>query len=324
MELYRIYKSDLRESIKTAKEVAKKTGRSTCYHLVDFLSAVVMYGVGPIQYSKGSFYKLRSFDREKTYTKQRIGRLCKLFNDKQYMHIFKNKNEFNDYFKKYVSRDWVYCKTASVQEIEEFISRNDRILVKSVDGSQGIGIYELEKGQKEIVDMANALVGENVILEEFLKQHPQMCYGNKSVNTLRITTVLDKEGIAHIIKTSFRCGIGDTIIDNYHAGGVMYPINNQYGRIEESGLSDSLGDNIFIHPGTNYFMLGREIPFLREAFLMVQDAAGTIPQTRFVGWDVAILDTGPELIEGNTRPGADLMEFKGLEKGLYKKILSYL
>jgi hypothetical protein len=151
-----------------------------------------------------------------------------------------------------------------------------------------------------------------------------MCYGNKSVNTLRITTVLDKEGIAHIIKTSFRCGIGDTIIDNYHAGGVMYPINNQYGRIEESGLSDSLGDNIFIHPGTNYFMLGREIPFLREAFLMVQDAAGTIPQVRFVGWDVAILDTGPELIEGNTHPGADLMEFKGLEKGLYKIILSYL
>ena len=324
MELYRLYKSDIKVSIKTAKEVAKKTGKSTCYHLVDFLYSVVMYGVGPIQYSQGYFYKLRSFDREKTYTKQRIYRLCELFNDKQYMHILRNKNEFNDYFKKYVSRDWIYCKTASVQEIEEFISRNERIMVKPVNNSKGRGIYELQKDRKGIKDMANSFVGANVVLEEFLIQHPQMCYGNKSVNTLRIVTVLDREGIVQIIKTNFRCGIGDAIVDNFHAGGVMYPVNNKYGRIEESGLCDSLGDNIFIHPGTNCFMLGREVPFFKEALHMVQDAAVTIPQVRFVGWDVAILETGPELIEGNTRPGEDLMEFKGSEKGFYKKILSYL
>ena len=81
MELYRIYKSDILACVKIARIVSEKTGKSIFYHLVDFLLSVVMYGVGPKQYSEGGFYKLRSFDRRITYTRQRRDRLCKLFND---------------------------------------------------------------------------------------------------------------------------------------------------------------------------------------------------------------------------------------------------
>lgn len=323
MELYRIYKSDFKASVETAKNVAKITGKSVCYHFVDFLSAVVMYGVGPKQYSQGCFYKLRSFDRRKTYTRQRRDRLCKMFNDRSYLHVLQNKIEFNDYFCKFIRRDWVYCKTASAKQIEDFLSRNDRVLVKPINSTKGHGIHELDKEERTLKDISVALSGENIMLEELLVQHPQMCYGNKSVNTLRITTVLDTDGIARVIKTSFRCGIGDAVVDNYSAGGVMYPVNTKYGCIEGAGMSNSLGDNIFIHPGTDVFMPGREIPFLREALQLVQDAAVTIPKIRFVGWDVAILKDGPELIEGNTRPDEALIEFNGFEKGLYGKILSY-
>lgn len=323
MELYRIYKSDIKECLKTAKKVSGITGKSTFYHLIDFLSAVVKYGVGPRQYSEGGFYKLRSFDREKTYTRQRRDKLCKMFNDKQYRHILKNKNEFNDYFSKYIGRDWIYCKTASVEEIVEFLNRNDRILVKPVDNTKGHGIHELEKDIKEEINTANSFVGTNTMLEELLVQHPQMCYGNKSVNTLRINTVLDRDGTAHVIKSSFRCGIGDAIVDNYSAGGVLYPVNNRYGRIEGPGLNSMMGVPVFVHPGTKIFMPGRDIPYFKDSLKLVQDAAATIPQVRFVGWDVAILENGPELIEGNTRPG-EIIESQGYEKGLYKRILSYL
>ena len=324
MELYKIYKSDLLTSIKVAQKVAGKTGMSTFYHLVDFLLSVVMYGVGPKQYSEGGFYKLRSFDRKKTYTRQRRNKLCNLFNDRKYLHFLRNKNEFNEYFKKFITRDWIYCKTASIEQIEEFLNRNDRVLVKPVDSTKGQGIHELEKDIKGVGNIANSMVGTDTVLEELLIQHPQMCYENKSVNTLRITTVLDRDGIAHIIKTNFRCGIGNSIVDNYSAGGVLYPVNNKYGRIEGPGNNKVLGDAILIHPDTDFFMIGRDIPYLKEALKLVQDAAVTIPQVRFVGWDVAILEKGPELIEGNTLPGEQLIEFQGLEKGFYKKIMSYL
>ena len=56
---------------------------------------------------------------------------------------------------------------------------------------------------------------------------------------------------------------------------------------------------------------------------MVEAAARKVPTLRLVGWDVAILEDGPELIEGNTKPGENLLEAQGGEKGLYYKILSY-
>ena len=141
---------------------------------------------------------------------------------------------------------------------------------------------------------------------------------------MRINTVLDKEGVAHVVRVSFRCGIGESVIDNYSAGGVLYPVNSMYGRIEGPGRNRSLGQTVFVHPGTDSFMPGREIVFFEEALEMAKKAAKSIPQVRFIGWDVAILENGPELIEGNTRPGENLIESKGSEKGLYKTILSYL
>ena len=324
MELYIPYKTDIYSSVKVAQKVAEKTGQSSFFCLIDFLLSVVKYGVGPKQYVEGGFYKLRFFDKKKTYTRQRRDKLCKLFNDRSYLHILRNKNEFNNYFKNYISRDWIYCKTASEKQIEEFLNRNNGVIVKPVDSTKGQGIYILGTEEKMRGDVAVSFMGTNIILEELLIQHPQMCFANRAVNTLRITTVLDSKGISHVMKTSFRCGIGDAVIDNYSAGGVLYPINNNYCRIEGPGKNRVSEDLIFVHPGTDVFMPGREIPYLKEAFQLVKNAACEIPQVRFVGWDIAILENGPELIEGNTRPGENLIEALGSEKGLYRKILSYL
>ena len=221
MELYKIYRTDVKDGIKAAKKVANVSGQSTIYHYVDFLLSVIRYGVGPKQYSEGGFYKLRSFDREKTYTRQRRDKLCKVFNDNKFLHILRNKNEFNDYFNSFIKRDWIYCKTSSALQIKEFLKRNKRVLVKPVDSTKGQGIYELGKAGKSFEDIAYSLSGANAILEELLIQHPQMCYANKSLNTLRINTVLDAEGTVHVIKTSLRCGVGESIVDNYSAGGVL-------------------------------------------------------------------------------------------------------
>ena len=57
---------------------------------------------------------------------------------------------------------------------------------------------------------------------------------------------------------------------------------------------------------------------------MIQDAAQQLPDLRFIGWDIAITPEGPELVEGNTRPGPALLEYIGKKKGFYKEIMSYL
>lgn len=322
MELYRITKKEMQMSIKYARKTACLTGRSMLYHLLDCCFCVVRYGCGPSQYLEGGFYKLRAFDRNNTYTKKRSYKIQNLFNKKQFRNICSNKMEFNKHFSDFVNRQWLYCKCASLEDISSFVSNNSRIICKPIDSSRGKGIYELDKSES-LSSISQKLVGEDVLLEEMIVQHPDMCFGNKSVNTLRITTIMDNAGNIHILKANLRCGVGNSIVDNYCMGGVTYPINIEHGIVEGAGDSSMNGLEVYIHPLTDICMLGRKIPFWEDVLSLCKEAAKTIPQLRFIGWDVAITEDGPQLIEGNVRPGAQLLEYAGLKRGFYKTILQY-
>ena len=78
-----------------------------------------------------------------------------------------------------------------------------------------------------------------------------------------------------------------------------------------------------IHPGTDIFMLGQLIPYWEEVKNLCCKAANKINQVRYIGWDVAIKEDGPILIEGNHDPDLDLVEFVG-QYGYYKQIMKHL
>ena len=48
---------------------------------------------------------------------------------------------------------------------------------------------------------------------------------------------------------------------------------------------------------------GFKVPFYEEACQMVKEASKVVPSVRYVGWDVAITNKGPVIIEGNCFPG---------------------
>jgi hypothetical protein len=70
-------------------------------------------------------------------------------------------------------------------------------------------------------------------------------------------------------------------------------------------------------------MLGCQIPNWEKVISGVKDAAKSFPQCRFIGWDVAIIENGIELIEGNHNPDYELIEFVGT-KGWYGKIKQFI
>lgn len=319
MEFYKPIRKDLKESVSTAKRVSALTGCSFLYHWIDCMYCFIRYGCSPLQYYEGGFFKLRSFDRDETYTKKRIGKVVARYNDRKYKSLLKNKVEFNKHFAEFIKRNWIDCKTASVSELEDFVKRTGRCLVKPSDGSKGKGIQELYKDEKEILLQ---YAGKDYIFEEIINQHPMMCFNNKSVNTLRMMTIMDTSGEVHLLKTALRCGTGDSLVDNFCAGGVIYPIDLQYGRINGPGVTNSLGQQVFIHPGSEIYMLGREIPFWQQAVEFVKEAAKRLPLIRFVGWDVAITNDGPTLIEGNQSPGV-IFDSLNMNHGLYKEMMSY-
>jgi hypothetical protein len=58
-------------------------------------------------------------------------------------------------------------------------------------------------------------------------------------------------------------------------------------------------------------MLGFKVPNWHIAIDSVIKAAEKLPQCRLIGWDVAITENGPLLIEGNHEPDLCLIEFVG-------------
>ncbi len=318
----RLGKALLKNSFLAAKTISEQTQKPIWFHFIDAISCYFIHGCEVEQYASGGFYRLRAFERKNTYTKGRGYTAKSIFNSSKNVCILADKEKFNDYFSPYVKRKWISCKQANVYDLKMFVKDCKKVLVKPIGGMKGQGIHILSVEEKNDLDL---LVGRNILLEEYIEQHPLLVFNNQSVNTIRIITLLDKNGVVQCLKAALRCGVGDSVVDNMSTGGVAYPINIEYGCIEGPGLlgSYSIGNKelIFVHPGTDIFMLGYKIPFWREIIEAVVDAANKLQDVRFIGWDVAVTPDGPELIEGNSRPGPATFEYLGIERGFYSKIM---
>lgn len=149
-----------------------------------------------------------------------------------------------------------------------------------------------------------------------------MCFGGNSVNTIRAHTIMDRNGEVHLLKMLLRVGVGDAVVDNYCSGGCVYEVDIESGHIISPSLAKS-AEVVFVHPGTDIFMLGYQIPNWEKVKAGVIQAQKMIPENRFTGWDVAITEDGIELIEGNHNPDYELFDFVG-STGWWSKIKPFL
>lgn len=146
----------------------------------------------------------------------------------------------------------------------------------------------------------------------------------QSLNTLRIVTISGNSK-ADIIGGFFRMGVGNSIIDNAHAGGVFAQIDIENGVIMSDGI-DVNGNRFLCHPDSRLKIKGFAIPKWES---IVDDCCKAALQTNnpITGWDVVINNCGNvEFIEGNSTPDFDVMQSPlqiGVKKRLYFLIKEY-
>lgn len=168
-------------------------------------------------------------------------------------------------------------------------------------------------------------IDENVLLDELIIQDSRMSFGNKSVNTIRLYTIVDTNRKAHIVQAILRVGIGDSIVDNYCSGGCIYPIDLKSGRVDNKGWSEHAGyEGIAVHPGTAVKMVGFQIPYWDKIRSYAIALAEHLPEIRCVGWDIVVADNPfhVDFIEGNDHPHSGLLSMD--QKITYQEILYLL
>lgn len=288
--------------------VSKKTNKGKFAIFCDMVWCGIKYGAGYMDYDVIGFYKLSPEQRKTILTRGKNNKFVKELNEKEYWHIFNNKNEFNEMFAKFLKRDWIYPASANKEKTLAWINNHPVFFAKPNSGQCGKGIEKIETSKWNIDELYSYIVSNGLeLLEEPIKQHNEMNKLNSSsVNTIRMVTVMNKQGDVTILATFSRIGNGK-VVDNFNSGGMTARINRETGVIEEEAVNKA-GTIFEKHPITGTTIKGFQIPCWDEARNLVKEAARLSEHVRYVGWDVAITTDGPVLVEGNHYPGHDIYQ----------------
>lgn len=144
------------------------------------------------------------------------------------------------------------------------------------------------------------------VLQPFLTNHPVVrAMGNGSLCTLRIMTISKQERSAEILLVILRIPTGTSATDNFDTGGLAAPVDIQSGNCGKAVYKKDGYPvrQLELHPDTGEPIFGQPLPYLTESMNLVLRAHNTLsPKWPVIGWDVAILDDGPVLVEANNMP----------------------
>lgn len=306
----RIFGMDYKQMWQTLNKIHKRSKKSRFILFFDMIICSIKYQAGYTDYFLFYFEDLNNKQRSTYVTRGVNNTYIRTLNDREYYKYFRNKVLFNDTFKEYLGRDYLDLSKSSKKDFKEFISKHPTIIVKTIDGTGGFGVEKIETNKNT---NANKLYDELIqkeqfLVEECIKQHKDMSkLAQKSVNTLRIVTIT-KNNKTHVMLKVIRFGNGINAVDNFHSGG-MYTIFDDNGIITKPAV-DREGIVHTIHPVTKTKIEGFKIPYYKEAIELAIKASKVIPQLGYVGFDIAISENGPVIVEGNELPGYDLYQSK--------------
>lgn len=282
----------------------EESGRSSMAIIIDMVSCVFRYNVSLLEYFQFRFYKLQKEERNLYAGTGYMYEYQLEMNPKSARPVLENKITFLS-----VNKEFVRHQHASLSELET----NEKAARSLIDNPSGKLVFKHSLGQcgngVEVVEaggFTSAMIIDrlkkngNDYVEEFVVQHPDLMRLSPSgLNTVRIVTQVNVNDEVDIIAARLRITI-NSAVDNLAAGNMAAPIDIATGNVNGTGVfSDITKEDLYEHPVTHTKLAGFSIPFWKETLDMIKKAALKNKANRSVGWDVAITQHGPELIEGN-------------------------
>jgi len=194
-------------------------------------------------------------------------------------------------------------------------SASSKLFIKPVGGRGGKGIIIARRvndnyyvdGKAVNLDFLSTLKGRYIV-EPGIKQssYVSSVYSN-SVNTLRVITKRSKKsGEIHIIAITLRMGCSGREVDNSSQGGLLMGIDIDTGHSTNGYAVYEYGSERFYqHPDTGYNFSGFNVRNWTEFKRELMSIAKNMKAINLAGWDIAITDDGPLVIETNVQFGLD-------------------
>jgi hypothetical protein len=129
-----------------------------------------------------------------------------------------------------------------------------------------------------------------------------------ALSTIRVVTVLDEAGQPEIVDAFYRTAVApDAAADNYHSGGIWFPIDRVTGILREGFRYGFERRPVRerVHPITGAPIAGRVHPGAAASYALALSAHRAFPDLLVVGWDIGYGPDGPVIVEFNVPPGVD-------------------
>lgn len=222
---------------------------------------------------------------------------------------FEEKDRFLERFEAYAHRDWIgrVCRN-SREEFDAFADKHPNCIIKARTdcGGHGVELCTITPENREQV--WERLVKDDMIAESLLVQCKEMASIHpSSVNTVRALTIRGK-----LVSAVLRMGVGGGFVDNGCSGGIFAGLDVDTGIVTTKG-ADLMEHRFLKHPTTGIILPGFQVPQWDAVRKTVEEAMTMVPDAVIVGWDVAITEDGPVLIEGNCYPSVQIMQTAGME-----------
>jgi hypothetical protein len=153
---------------------------------------------------------------------------------------------------------------------------------------------------------------ESYVIRRYVTQHRDIAdLSAGALSTVRVLSCLDENGRPEVTHAVLRMASNpDAVVDNFHAGGVAAKVDvcdGTLGRASDMGLT-ATSRWWESHPVTGARITGRKLPLWDEVLQVAQRAHAAFSDQVAVGWDIAVLDDGPSLVEGNKSPDLDIVQ----------------
>lgn len=306
--LRRLSQGSFRRFFRNLDLVHRQSGRSRAVLFADMAWCMLRRGVGYLDYVTFGFAYIGRDKRDTFMTMDDNITLVRRMNQREAYPVLNDKLLFNGTYARFLGRTYLDLRQGQAA-FEAFCQGKETFFAKKLSSFGGIGVRKVCLENADLGELYRELMEQELYLaEETIRQHPEMdrlC--SRSVNTIRITTIVSDRGNVHSLYAVLRVGSGEKDVDNISSGG-MYTMLDGDGVVCSPAFQDKTVAYYEAHPLTGVPFQGFRVPFFREAVELCCQAAQVEPRLRYIGWDVAITPEGPVLVEGNNLPGYDMCQ----------------
>jgi len=307
---------------------AKTESRRSRFSLVcDSVLSVFIFNISLLEYFQFRFFEKNKTERNKWAGSGFLYEYQLKMNPRSARIILLDKIKFLNHFRSFVRRDFADLQTLKADHdiTNRLLANNSgKLVLKGSLGQIGAEVEVISCRDFVPETLIKYMIFKKYDLaEEYVRQHPAMMELSPSgLNTVRILTQLN-EGNVYILGARLRVSVNSPV-DNMAAGNLAAFIETKTGVVKGPGVySDITKEDMTAHPLTGEAITGFTIPYWNEVIKLAKEAALYLPENKSVGWDIAVTEEGPELVEGNHN-WCKLLWQLPVKKGLKMELEKYL